>query len=140
MAEPLSPVTPPDAPAACAAVRIGGHQDWSVPRLDDLRALVRGCDATKIDGFCPTHDGCNSADCYPPSCHGPDVCPGPGPGRDGCYLDPAFPTCFQSNSSMHISDTRYFGVDFNKAVSTLTMGVYYYEAVDCVRTVRSGDH
>lgn len=75
----------PAAHAACKGLTIGGHTDWRVPTIGELRTLVLGCAATVSAGSCEVTEFC---DCWSSACAGcGDV---QGPGTQGCYLDPLF--------------------------------------------------
>jgi uncharacterized protein DUF1566 len=70
----------------CDKLSFGGHPDWRIPTIDELRSLIRGCPATETGGKCPlTADG--GVDSYNESCDGCAKLKGPGVG--GRYCDPA---------------------------------------------------
>jgi len=70
----------------CEGLDDGGETDWRLPTVDELRGLIRGCDATAPGGACGITDGSAAAD-RDDSCDGCGFrC---GPGADGLYLDPA---------------------------------------------------
>lgn len=77
-------VTFEDALNICDASTYGGHDDWRVPSITELRTIVRGCSAIEIDGACAVHDDCPSlSGCYSDSvCLGCGIQAGP---DNGCY-------------------------------------------------------
>lgn len=58
----------PDAEIYCGGLLLGGHDDWRLPSIAELRTLIVGCPETESGGACTTD---------------PDVC-GPGSGCPGC--------------------------------------------------------
>jgi hypothetical protein len=67
-----------DAITYCNGLRIDGHMDnqrrWRLPKLRELRTLIRGCPATETGGSCNVDDdGCKggiSNPCVDESCQG----------------------------------------------------------------------
>jgi hypothetical protein len=74
----------------CKNLNLGGHTDWRIPSISELRTLVRGCPATQTGGPCNVTDHClnqRSFDaitgCADSACDG---CPrSGGPAAGGCY-------------------------------------------------------
>ncbi len=68
----------------CENLTWAGYDDWRLPTLAELRALVRGCDYTVVGGDCQVDDGCLDLACqdltYCNGCQGAT-----GPDEDGCY-------------------------------------------------------
>ncbi|MCK9522079.1 MAG: DUF1566 domain-containing protein [Proteobacteria bacterium] len=71
-------ITPPEdamqawyAMKYCEGLDLGGHQDWRLPNLSELRSIIRGCPFTETGGGCPY-----TAECL-------DV----GGGTSSCYED-----------------------------------------------------
>ena len=82
-------VTPADAIRYCKQVAFGGHADWRVPNIDELRTLVRGNPNTETDGACPLHNDSVSIDAQDPTCLNVTEYGGPGTGTAaGCYWPP----------------------------------------------------
>ncbi len=86
-------VTPPSGPhkwyywdeakSYCASLSLGGHSDWRLPTIGELRTLIRGCLATEDGGTCNVEEGdCLAWSCQDDSCSG---CSGDGPGSGGMY-------------------------------------------------------
>jgi hypothetical protein len=66
----------------CSDLVLGGHEDWRLPSIDELRSLIRGCPSTEPGGECAISEDsdCLTMDCAE-ECGG---CEGGG----GCYWDP----------------------------------------------------
>jgi hypothetical protein len=80
-----------DAAAYCDALVLGGHCDWRLPSISELRTFVRGCDALMPGGECGVTDDCTDlVTCWNESgCGGQSGCDGlGGPGEGGMYWDP----------------------------------------------------
>ncbi|MFO0750627.1 MAG: DUF1566 domain-containing protein [Myxococcota bacterium] len=76
-----------DAAAAhCAGLVLGGHDDWRLPTISELRTLLRGCPDTVSGGPCAETDSCTGAG---PTCYDGQACmgcnDGDGPGENGCF-------------------------------------------------------
>ncbi len=68
----------------CENLTWAGYDDWRLPTLGELRALVRGCNLTEVGGDCQVDDGCLDLACQDMTyCNG---CQGStGPDEEGCY-------------------------------------------------------
>jgi hypothetical protein len=75
-----------DSSAYCSALVLAGRGagEWSMPTIEQLRSLVRGCAATEIGGACTVSDTCGDSSCNV-DCDGCTASAGPGTG--GCYWD-----------------------------------------------------
>ena len=81
----------PDTLDYCGDLDHGGHSDWRLPNIDELKSLLRGCQDGTATGYlrsslCEmTPAGCAETD----TCSGISNCLGcsylSGPGADGCY-------------------------------------------------------
>lgn len=119
----------------CDELTLGGHDDWRLPTIDELRTLISGCPATMTGGACAIHDNCHDASCISSACNG---CPaGQGPGENGLYLAAGLTTTldthYWSATTLTLPETPAFVVEFNtgkigNAVTTVT-----WKAVRCVR-------
>lgn len=82
-----------DARFRCDGLVLGGHDDWRLPSVDELRSLIRGCPVTEPGGACPASDpSClsSTADtCNTDACLGCSSAQNGGPGGGGCYWDAA---------------------------------------------------
>lgn len=96
----------------CDALDLGGHADWRLPTLDELRTLVRGCAGMEPGGACTVTDSClEMQTCWSDACRG---CAGAqGPGVLGCYWD----TALGGGCAIHLSSSaagaRKWGISFN---------------------------
>jgi hypothetical protein len=72
-----------EAGTACDDLVLCEHDDWRLPSIDELRSLIRGCDATMSGGTCGVTEGCLEYECWVE-----EECPyctlGAGP-AEGCY-------------------------------------------------------
>ena len=87
-----------DAAQFCDGLNLGGNDDWRLPAIDELRSLVKGCQALELDGDCPIYTNCGEA-CVDQGMNGWDSDGGEGscfceesagPGIDGAYLSESF--------------------------------------------------
>ncbi len=60
--------TSEEADKFCNHHTIKGSNTWRVPSIGDLRSMVQGCDATKLDGECRISNFCNSSFCSSTAC------------------------------------------------------------------------
>jgi hypothetical protein len=87
----------------CAALNIGGLDDWRLPTVGELRGLIRGCDETVVGGSCGVDDSCVQASCGGLfGCLGCDQYQGP---AGGCY----WPAELGGNCSWYWSSTKVEG-------------------------------
>ena len=66
-------------------IQLGGHTDWRLPTIDELRTLVRGCPTTAPGGACKITDGCTDETCLSDHCEQTDCGALGGPGTGGYY-------------------------------------------------------
>ncbi|MCP4674497.1 MAG: DUF1566 domain-containing protein [Deltaproteobacteria bacterium] len=122
----------------CRTLAIGGHDDWYLPDIADLRTLIRGCEATQTDGVCTDIGGSCEPNCgnvEDSNCEGCSYSDGPGEG--GLYLDPSLNGFGNSgfwSTSTDAGDSEYaWHVNFRSAkVSSVSKNSAF--AVSCVRS------
>ncbi len=66
----------------CEQLSLGGHSDWRLPTIAELRSVIRGCASTQSDGDCPIVAGDYSGS-WRDMCDG--CSHGEGPGSEGAY-------------------------------------------------------
>jgi len=127
------------AESYCAGLNLGGHADWSVPTIDELRSAIRGCAATQSGGACGVTDACLDH-----SCQGSDMCAGcvsdAGP-DGGCYWPTPLGgpcTWFWSSSPLPGDPTTVWGAYFLTAAVDTSL-VTTLSAVRCVRQADDDD-
>ena len=115
----------------CQDLSLGGHTDWRLPTISELRSLIRGCPGTVTGGVCKVTDSCLSYSCSDAgACFSCSAGDGP---AGGCYWpDEMQGTCLWYWSSSPVEDYDNFAwyVDFYDGI------VYYYGYVNDVRHVR----
>ena len=123
-----------EAKSYCDSLSLGGHSDWHLPTIGELRTLIRGCPATEDGGSCNVEEG----DCLAWSCRD-DSCSGcssyDGPGKDGMYWpDEIQGDCcwYWSSSPVEDPDDGAWRVLFHYG-SVYHYGVYGGGHVRCVR-------
>ena len=67
----------------CDSLVLGGHTDWRVPDIAELRTLLAGNAATQPGGGCAIKPGSRTGDSFNPACHGGERFAGPA--AAGCY-------------------------------------------------------
>jgi hypothetical protein len=84
----LAPLLAATAVDYCDGLQLGGHADWRLPDISELRSLIRGCPTTALGGACGV-----TATCTGIECEDDEDCAGcgfqGGPAADGCYWDAA---------------------------------------------------
>ena len=126
----LEPMSWQDANTYCNDLDFGGHDDWRLPTISELRTLVRGCTTQSSDGACGVTDTCVTSDCqdtcYPcVSGHGP---------TNGCYGPAELPDecgCFWSSTFYASATDLWWDFDFEDGF--IDTNDYNVNLVRCVR-------
>ena len=118
----------------CDDLSWGGHSDWRLPTLSELRSLIRGCPDMETGGACNASDSCLEMECNDESCDGCSNLEGPHIG--GCYWDPALNgSCnqvFVSSSFLPGNDSYIWSISFASGV--ISHNDWSWErSVRCVR-------
>ena len=122
-----------DSDEYCGNLELGGHEDWRLPTITELRSLVRGCASTELEGPCPAEHGvCQDVACqYGCGCSKKLG----GPAEDGCYWPGELDAnCWYYTSSSLVTDWagNALRVDFRYA-SVNAYGKSYAQLFMCVR-------
>jgi len=72
-----------EAVAYCENLNYGGHDDWRLPTINELRSLIQGCNATEPGGACGVSHDCTESNCQNDPCLGCEYLEGPG--TNGAY-------------------------------------------------------
>jgi hypothetical protein len=111
-----------EARTYCEELTLDGHDDWRLPTISELRALVAGCPASMPGGACNLvhENGTSSAPPYA-ACEGCARGAGPGPG--GCYWLGRSGPCgtYWSTTGLYHFDLEGHALDFATA-SMMTLG------------------
>lgn len=102
--KPGSMADPGDPQVYCEGLTYGGYDDWRLPTIDELRTLIRGCDATKHGGACNVGTlACVELSCRDEVCNGCVADEGP---SSGCYWPEELSgECGPYWSSTEVTDT-----------------------------------
>jgi hypothetical protein len=128
-----------EAKSYCDSLSLGGHSDWRLPTIGELRTLIRGCPDVEYGGRCNIDEGdCLDGLCRNKFCGGCSNSDGPGEG--GMYWPVGIegPCCaYWSSSSylnLHPEGDHYRGwyVFFN-AGTVFSASVDTEMPVRCVR-------
>ncbi len=117
---------------ACQDMDLGGHSDWRLPAVDELRTLIQGCPGSMSDGGCEVRHGCG-LDCWTDPCAGCEDWTGPG--TEGCFEDPILEgNCSFYWTTSFVADKDHFvwGVAFYKA-KVVARDTMEANPVRCVR-------
>ena len=122
-----------EAKSYCDSLSLGGHSDWHLPTIGELRTLIRGCPATETGGSCNVEEG----DCLEWSCRD-DSCSGcgfkDGQGEGGMYWpDEVEGDCCWYWSSSPVEDNDDDAWDVRFSSGNVNSGFYYTKRVRCVR-------
>jgi hypothetical protein len=123
-----------EAKSYCDSLSLGGHSDWHLPTIGELRALIRGCPATEAGGSCNiAEDDCLAWSCRDGSCS--ECESGDGPGEEGmCWPDEVEGDCYWYWSSSPVQDGAHLAwiVHFGSGYVD-DAGVSHDMRVRCVR-------
>ncbi len=122
---PYAGLTWQEAMDYCDTLACGGHDDWRLPTVTELRSLIRGCPDTAHGGSCGVTDDCLLFDCaesgeeYP--CNGCLAGDGPANGcywpedvRGRCDSVPMERTFWTSSLEQPVSKERAWQIEFYK--------------------------
>ena len=109
------------AKSHCESLSLGGHRDWRLPSISELRSLIRDCPETQKDGACGITDSCLShslsGGCRSKICSGCYMRALSGPGQGGAFWPPEVsgePYTYLSSSPIpDAKDYGEWGVSFN---------------------------
>lgn len=120
-----------EAESWCDSMTTGGHKDWRLPTVDELRTLIHGCPATETGGSCEVTDSCLSSTCLKGGCEGCKT------NEDSLYWPSNLDgKCCKYWSSQMVDDKNYRAwlVDFsNGEIYHSGSGLSYPFRVRCVR-------
>jgi hypothetical protein len=99
--DPNVQITWAEAMKDCDELMLAGYDDWKLPSVDELRAMIVGCDKSSPGGACKV-----STTCYKEStCFSDSTCWGCGTKPD-CYLDAIFPEPCRAYWSSTAADAK----------------------------------
>jgi len=134
------PVTPSsdymtwdDAKTYCVSLTLAGG-GWHLPTISELRALIRGCDATVTGGACTATDECLDSSCWNDACGGCASLAGPGSG--GAYWPDGMSGeigKYWSSSPVAGGGDNAWNVDFNDGSVNDADDVNATDLAHCVR-------
>src|SRR6185503_15033783 len=101
---PSNEMTWDDASSHCEGLSQGGHDDWRLPSIDELRTLVEGCPETEPGGACQVSGECSDASCSGHEASSASCsCEGSSPPEGGCFHVSGFSEscgCYKSSSAV----------------------------------------
>jgi len=69
----------------CSDLVVGGHDDWRLPTIDELRTIIEGCTDTEHGGDCAVTEEHATSNNWSDACYCED---NGGPGTNGFYWEP----------------------------------------------------
>ena len=115
----------------CRNLREGGHSDWRLPDIDELRTLIRNCSNSTVNGTCGVGEkyNCLSNSCWYPK--GSCYCDRDTSGYYSKYGDTGY---FWSSSENSADPNFAWGVNFNRGgVDSYYKWSNEYGQARCVR-------
>jgi len=107
---------------------------WRLPKIEELRTLIRGCDAMAPGGACGVSDSCLNSSCWNGACLG---CSGDPSGATKCYEPPELRgDCAADWSSSYVTDSSVlvWEISFNYPAGIGSARNFFDRArVRCVR-------
>lgn len=122
------------ADSKCSELVLCGHDDWRLPKIEELRTLVRGCPATATGGSCRVGASCQATTCGT-NCGGCAV--NGGPNRGG-YLPNELDSSIAPmlSSSFATDDAQYVWL-MNPAAASVSL-IFANQGGWNARCVRNG--
>jgi len=124
-------VTPPsdlkqwdEAINYCTNLSLDGG-GWHLPTISEYRTLIRGCEATELDGSCGVTDSCLNLSCRSDLCDG---CSDGGGSAGGCYWPSELAgncdtNSFWSSSAVALNDDAWMVSFFNGFVGYMNQTI-----------------
>lgn len=116
-----------DAVNYCKNLNEGGHNDWRLPTISELRTLIKNCKKTETDGECKVSDSCSSYSCRN------DACLPCGENHSGKYSKLGDKNSFWSSSVRSDNSDRAWLVHFSYGDVFDTSKSSIYSYIRCVR-------
>ncbi|MBR6244279.1 DUF1566 domain-containing protein [bacterium] len=111
----------------CQNLNEGGHSDWRLPNIDELRGLIKNCPKTETGGECRISSNCLSLSCWQP--------------QGSCFCNPGgYYSKLEDNHEVMLWSSSTCSDEIDRAgfVSSSAAGVYFiYKSTNIyVRCVR----
>ena len=114
----------------CENLNEGGHSDWRLPDIDELRTLVQNCQGTGTGGTCKASakNNCLSDNCWKES-----DCAGCSKSSSTIYSELGDKGWLWSSSVRSDSPDRVWGINFDSAVVGRKLNKAHKYHVRCAR-------